>query len=40
MVGRDTGKCYKLGQKVKIAVYDVDVFTKNIDFVLADEEEE
>lgn len=40
MVGRDTGKCYKLGQKVKIAVYDVDVLTKNIDFVLADEEEE
>ena len=40
MVGRDTGKCYKLGQKVKIEVYDVDVLTKNIDFVLADEEEE
>lgn len=40
MVGRDTGRCYKLGQKVKIMVYDVDVLTKNIDFVLADEEEE
>ncbi|MGN0376460.1 MAG: ribonuclease R [Suilimivivens sp.] len=40
MLGRDTGRCFKLGQKVKILVDDVDLMTKSIDFVLADEEEE
>ncbi|MGN1179705.1 MAG: ribonuclease R [Suilimivivens sp.] len=40
MVGRDTGRCFKLGQKIRIMVDDVDLMTKSIDFVLADEEEE
>lgn len=40
MVGRDTGRCFKLGQKVRIVVDDVDRFSKNIDFILADDEEE
>lgn len=40
MVGRDTGRCFKLGQKLRIVVDDVDRMTKAIDFVLADEEEE
>ncbi len=39
MVGRDTGKCYKLGQRIKIVVDDVDVMTKSIDFLPADEDE-
>ncbi len=40
MVGRDTGRCFKLGQKVKIVVDDVDRLNKSIDFVLAEEDEE
>ena len=40
MVGRDTGKCFKLGQKVKIVVDGVDELQKSIDFVLAPEEED
>lgn len=32
MVGRDTGKCYKLGQKIRIRVEGVDYFQKSIDF--------
>lgn len=36
MVGRDTGRCFKLGQKVKIVVDDVDRMNKSIDFVLAE----
>ncbi|MDE7333138.1 MAG: ribonuclease R [Lachnospiraceae bacterium] len=32
MVGRDTGKCYKLGQKIRIRVDGVDYFQKSIDF--------
>ena len=40
MVGRDTGKCFKLGQKVKVLVDDVDRMNKSIDFILADEDEE
>lgn len=40
MVGRDTGKCFKLGQKVRIVVDDVDRLSKSIDFILADDEEE
>lgn len=40
MVGRDTGRCFKLGQKVRIMVDDVDRLSKSIDFVLADDEEE
>jgi len=40
MVGRDTGKCFKLGQKVTIMVDDVDRMSKSIDFILAPEEGE
>ena len=40
MVGRDTGRCFKLGQKVKVVVDDVDRMNKSIDFVLAEEDEE
>lgn len=39
MVGRDTGRCFKLGQKVKIVVDDVDRMSKSIDFILASEGE-
>ncbi len=35
MIGRDTGQCFKLGQKIKVMVDDVDFFQKSIDFVLA-----
>lgn len=34
MVGRDSGKAYKLGQRVKIKVDAVDMMTKTIDFDL------
>lgn len=40
MVGRDTGKCFKLGEKIDIMVDGVDKMTKSIDFVLASEGEE
>lgn len=40
MLGRDTGKCYKLGQKIKIMVDGVDYLQKSIDFVLAPEGED
>ena len=40
MVGRDTGRCFKLGQKVRIIVDDVDRISKSIDFLLAYDEEE
>ena len=40
MVGRDTGKTYKLGQKVWIMVDGVDYLQKSIDFVFAPEREE
>lgn len=40
MVGRDTGRCFKLGQKVRIMVDDVDRLSKSIDFLLAYDEEE
>ncbi len=40
MVGRDTGKTYKLGQKVWIMVDGVDYLQKSIDFVFAPEGEE
>ena len=39
MTGRDTGKCFKLGQKIKIMVSGASVFDKSIDFILAPEEE-
>lgn len=40
MIGRDTGKCFKLGEKIDIMVDGVDKMTKSIDFVLAPEGEE
>lgn len=40
MIGRDTGRCYKLGQKIKIMVDGVDYLQKSIDFVPAPEGEE
>ena len=40
MIGRDTGKCYKLGQKIHIRVDGVDRLQKSIDFVLAPEMED
>ena len=35
MTGRDTGRSFKLGQKIRIEVDDVDYYQKSIDFVLA-----
>ncbi len=35
MIGRDTGRCFKLGQKVMIMVDGIDHLQKSIDFVLA-----
>ncbi len=40
MLGRDTGRCYKLGQKIKVLVDGVDYLQKSIDFVLAPEGED
>ena len=40
MIGRDTGRCYKLGQRIRIMVDGVDYLQKSIDFVLAPESEE
>ena len=37
MVGQSTGKTYKLGDKVKVFVKDVDTFLKTIDFELVEE---
>ncbi|NLK75588.1 MAG: RNB domain-containing ribonuclease, partial [Clostridiales bacterium] len=39
MIGEHTKKTYKLGQKVKIVVKDVDKFMRTIDFTLYEEEE-
>ena len=38
MLGRDTGRSFKLGQKIRIEVEDVDFYQKSIDFVLAQED--
>ena len=40
MIGRDAGKCFKLGQKVKIEVDSVDLMQKTVEFVLAQEGDE
>lgn len=43
MVGRDTGRCFKLGQRLKVFVDSVDMISKSVDFLLAEdnmEEEE
>lgn len=39
MVGRDTGKTYKLGQQVRIVVVDTDRVTRTIDFGIITEED-
>ena len=40
IIGRRTGKCYKLGDAVQIRVRAVDMLKKQIDFDLVEEEEE
>lgn len=40
MVGRDSGKCYKLGEKIKIRVDGIDKMTRTIDFGIPFEWEE
>ncbi|MBD5523356.1 MAG: ribonuclease R [Lachnospiraceae bacterium] len=37
MVGQSTGKTYKLGERIRVQVKDVDRFMRTINFVLADE---
>ena len=39
VIGRRSGKCYKLGDSVKIKVKAVDMLKKQIDFELVEEEE-
>ncbi len=39
MMGRDTGRCFKLGQKVTVVVIDVDRMSGSVDFILAPEKE-
>ena len=40
VIGRKTGKCYKLGSPVMIRVKGVDMLKKQIDFEIVDDEEE
>lgn len=40
MIGRDTGRCFKLGQRIRIMVDGVDYLQKSIGFVLAPESED
>lgn len=39
MIGEHAGKVYKLGDRVKIRVKDVDLFMKTVDFEMANEED-
>lgn len=39
MIGRDSGKRYKLGQKIRIVVDGVDYLQKSVDFIPAQDEE-
>ncbi len=39
MTGTETGKCYKLGQKVRVLVDGVDYLQRSVDFILAEEED-
>ena len=39
MVGERTGRTFKLGEKVKIRVKDVDMMLKNIDFELVEDDD-
>ena len=38
MVGRDTGRCFKLGQRLKVFVDGVDMVSKSVDFLLAEDD--
>ena len=38
MVGRDTGRCFKLGQRLKVFVDSVDMVSKSVDFLLAEDD--
>lgn len=40
MVGRDTGRCFKLGQRLKVFVDSVDMVSKSVDFLLAEDDVE
>lgn len=40
MVGQSTGQRYMLGEKLRVQVHDVDRFSKTIDFVIAQEDED
>ncbi len=40
MVGRDTGRCFKLGQRLKVFVDSVDMVSKSMDFLLAEDDME
>ena len=38
MIGQDTGRTYKLGERITIQVRGVDRFTRTVDFMIPDEE--
>ena len=38
-VGEDTGITYRLGERVKVMVHDVDIALRTVDFIIADFEE-
>lgn len=40
MVGRDTGRCFKLGQRLKVFVDSIDMVSKSVDFLLAEDDME
>lgn len=40
MVGRDTERCFKLGQRLKVFVDSVDMVSKSVDFLLAEDDME
>lgn len=40
MIGRDTGRKYRLGEKIKIQVASTDLFTRTINFVIPEEDED
>ena len=39
MVGQDTGKTYKLGERITIQVKDVDLFMRTVDFMIPEDNE-
>ena len=38
MVGKDTGKIFKLGERITVQVKDVDMFMRTVDFVIPEED--